>query len=143
MASQLATFHIGEYLFGVPVSVVQEVIRHQETTRVPLAPDAIGGLINLRGQVVTAVNLRHRLGLPAAEDGARPMNVVVRTGDGAVSLLVDRIGDVVEADQNSFEPPPETLDGPGRGLILGAYKLDSRLLLELDVEKAVDVSAAA
>jgi purine-binding chemotaxis protein CheW len=141
----LTTFTVAHYLFGIDVATVQEVIRPQEMTRVPLAADAVGGLINLRGQVVTAVDLRKRLGLPPREtNGSDPeradMNVVVRTHDGAVSLLVDTIGDVVETSDEVFEAPPETLTGPGRHLVLGAYKLDGRLLLALDVARAVDVS---
>ncbi len=143
MSTQLATFRIAEHLFGVPVNAVQEVIRNQSMTSVPLAPPAVGGLINLRGQVVTAINLRHRLGFPPAPEGQLPMNVVVRVDEEAVSLLVDTIGDVIDTQDDLFEPPPETLSGPGRGLILGAYKLDEQLLLALDVEKAVDVNAAA
>lgn len=143
MSVQLATFHVGDYMFGVPVQVVQEVLRHQEITRVPLAPDSVGGLINLRGQVVTALDLRHRLGFEPADAGQLPMNVVTRVNDGAVSLLVDSIGDVVETDDTLFEPPPETLAGPGRGLIRGAYKLDDQLLLALDVARVVDIESAA
>lgn len=137
----LTTFTVDHYLFGVDVATVQEVIRPQEMTRVPLAADAVGGLINLRGQVVTAVDLRTRLGLPAGDPERAAMNVVVRTPDGAVSLLVDTIGDVVETSDAVFEAPPETLTGPGRLLVLGAYKLDGRLLLALDVARAVDVSS--
>ena len=141
--SQLSTFHVGRYAFGIEVKSVQEVIRYQPMTRVPLAPPSVGGLINLRGQVITAIDLRHRLGLPARADGVLPMNVVVRTADGAVSLLVDRIGEVVHADSDDFEAPPETVTGPGRELILGAYKLDGALLLALDVPRAVDVLPTA
>ena len=137
---QLSTFTVDRYDFGVEVATVQEVIRYQEMTRVPLAPPSVGGLINLRGQVITAVDLRHRLGLPRREPGVLPMNVVVRTDDGAVSLLVDRIGEVVHASSDDFEMPPETLTGPGRDLIRGAYKLDGRLLLALDVRRALDVT---
>lgn len=137
----LTTFTVEHYLFGVDVATVQEVIRPQEMTRVPLAAHAVGGLINLRGQVVTAVDLRTRLGLPPAEADKPSMNVVVRTPDGAVSLLVDTIGDVVETSDEVFEAPPETLTGPSRTLVQGAYKLDGRLLLALDVTRAVDVTS--
>jgi purine-binding chemotaxis protein CheW len=137
---QLSTFSVDRYDFGVEVAAVQEVIRYQEMTRVPLAPGSIGGLINLRGQVITAVDLRHRLGLPPRAPDKLPMNVVVRTDDGAVSLLVDRIGEVVHASSDDFEMPPETLAGPGRELIRGAYKLENKLLLALDVRRAIDIS---
>ena len=140
---QYATFKVGENTFGVDVRVVQEVLRPHPITRVPLAPPAIAGLINLRGQVVTAVDLRQRLGLPPNDGERESMNVVARLGDGVVSLLVDTIGDVIEVDEADFEAPPETLTGPSRGLVLGAYKLDSTLLLALDVIRVADIDVAA
>ena len=136
---QLCTFSLGDNLFGVDAQNVQEVIRYQEMTRVPKAPLAISGLINLRGQIVTAVDLRTRLGLEPRTDDRLPMNVVVRSDDGAVSLLVDQIGDVIEVDSENFEEPPETLRGSARDLIRGAYKLDGKLLLLLDCDSAVQV----
>jgi purine-binding chemotaxis protein CheW len=134
---QLCTFLVDNRLFGVDVTLVQEVIRFQEMTRVPLAPPVIRGLINLRGQIVTALDMRARLGLPARNDDARPMNLVVRTDEGAVSLLVDEIGDVVEVDESCQERVPETLTGGARGLISGVCKLKDRLLLVLDTERAI------
>ncbi len=132
------TFFLDDRLFGVPVMSVQEVIRSQELTRVPLAPPVVKGLINLRGQIVMAVDLRERLGLPERTNGEPPMNVVVRTKEGAVSLLVDEIGDVVEVDESTFEEPPETLEGIARDLITGVFKLDGRLLVALDCEATVN-----
>ena len=137
--AQFSTFVVGSHLFGIEVESVQEVIRYQPMTRVPLASGAIGGLINLRGQVITAVDLRHRLAMPPRAAGERPMNVVVRTDEGAVSLLVDQIGAVVDAPQEAFEAPPETLVGATRELIRGAYKLDGTLLLALDVPRTVEL----
>lgn len=138
-SKQFATFFIGDQYFGIDVLNVQEVLRHQEMTRVPLAPGVIQGLINLRGQIVTAVDMRGRLDLPPRnEDAGSSMNMVVRTQEGAVSLLVDEIGDVVEADHNSFEPPPDNLVPAARELVRGIYKLKDRLLLVLDTERAVD-----
>ena len=138
---QFCTFFLDGLFFGVGVQKVQEVIRFQEMTRVPQAPPVVGGLINLRGQIVTALDLRRRLELREREANQRPMNVVVRTDDGVVSLLVDEIGDVVEVDQESFEPPPETLRGVARELVLGVYKLKDRLLLLLDTERVVNLDA--
>jgi purine-binding chemotaxis protein CheW len=138
---QLATFYAGDRYLGIDVTRVQEVIRHQEITRAPLAAREIRGLINLRGQIVLALDLRRRLGLDPREDGAPPMNVVIRTDEGLVSLLVDRIGDVRNVEEDLFEEPPETLQGPARELIRGAYKLDDALLLELDTDRALDVAA--
>ena len=100
---QFCTFYIQGLLFGVEVKTVQEVIRHQEMTGIPLAPEVVAGLINLRGQIVTAIDLRRRLGVRDRLADELPMNVVVRTADGAVSLLVDEIGDVVEVEEKDFE----------------------------------------
>src|SRR5262245_33457779 len=110
-------------------------------TRVPLAPPVVRGLINLRGQIVTAIDLRRRLQLSERPAEQPPMNVVIRTDNEAVSLLVDEIGDVREVDEETFERPPETLKGVARELIRGAYKLKDRLLLVLDTEKAVCLEA--
>jgi purine-binding chemotaxis protein CheW len=137
-AQQFCTFFLGGHFFGTPVAKVQEVIQHQEMTRVPLAPEVVSGMINLRGQIVPAIDLRKRLGLPARPAGEQPMNVVVRTGEGAVSLLVDEIGDVIEVVEEMFESPPETLTGVAREVVEGVYKLPGRLLLVLNTEHAVD-----
>lgn len=136
--TQFATFYIGDLFFGIDVLNVQEVLRHQEMTRVPLAPGVIRGLINLRGQIVTAVDMRGRLELPALGGTEQSMNMVVRTQEGAVSLLVDEIGDVLAMDDSTFEPPPDNLSTVARSLIRGIYKLKDRLLLVLDTERAVD-----
>jgi purine-binding chemotaxis protein CheW len=140
---QFATFFVDGLFFGVEVLKVQEVIRYQAMTHVPLAPQEIQGLINLRGQIVTALDLRRRLTLAARPQDALPMNVVVRTDDGAVSLLVDEIGDVVEVSEEQFEQPPETIAGVARELIRGVYKLRERLLLILDTEKTIHLGGAA
>jgi purine-binding chemotaxis protein CheW len=138
---RFSTFRVADQLFGVDVGRVQEVIRYQPMTPVPLARPAVAGLINLRGQVVTAVDMRVQLGLPPRAADQLPLNVVVRTGEEAVSLLVDSIGDVIDTDSDLFEAPPETLAAPARELIEGAYKLDGQLLLAVDVDRAVDVDA--
>jgi purine-binding chemotaxis protein CheW len=140
---QFCTFCVDGLFFGVEVQKVQEVIRYQEMTPVPLAPAVVRGLINLRGQIVTAIDLRRALGLNERPAGSLPMNVVVRTDDGVVSLLVDEIGDVLNVDEASFERPPETLSGTARELITGVYKLKDRLLLILDTVRAVGANAAA
>jgi purine-binding chemotaxis protein CheW len=139
-SQQFCTFYVDRQFFGVPVQQVQEVIRYQEMTRVPLVPRVIRGLINLRGQIVVAIDLRRRLNTPERPDDQLPMNVVVRTADGALSLLVDEIGDVLEVQEETFERPPETLQGIARELVLGVHKLPSGLLLILDTEKAVNVA---
>ncbi len=141
--SQFCTFYLDKLLFGVELRTVQEVMRSLEVTQVPLAPQVVCGLINLRGQIVTAVDLRRRLELEPRPEGVPAMNVVVRSDDGAVSLLVDEIGDVVEVEESTFERPPETLRGTVRTMITGVHKLNNRLMLVLDTEKACQMTDAA
>jgi purine-binding chemotaxis protein CheW len=135
---QFCTFYVDHLSLGIDVQRVQEVIRYQRMTRVPLAPGAVSGLINLRGQIVVALDLRCRLGLPCRAAEELPMNVVVRDGDNAISLLVDRIGDVVEVDDEFFEPPPATVRPCIRSMIQGTYKLPNQLLLVLDTERVIE-----
>lgn len=142
MADQFCTFLLDGHLFGIPVEEVQEVLRHQDLTAVPLAPAEIHGLLNLRGQIVTTIDLRTRLGLPAA-DAQRSVHVVVRTPDGPVSLLVDRIGDVLEPAESAFEPAPETVSAVVHELVDRVCKLEDGLLLVLDTERATSVEVAA
>jgi purine-binding chemotaxis protein CheW len=136
--TQFCTFLVGGLLFGLDVACIQEVIRFQPLTIVPRTPRVLAGLINLRGQIVTAIDLRARFGLPPRGPGERPLNVVVQTTEGAVSLLVDEIGDVIMVDDDAFESPPDTLDDAARALIRGAYKLKGRLLLVLDAARTID-----
>jgi purine-binding chemotaxis protein CheW len=141
--SQLCTFTVGDLTFGVDVNEVQEVIRFQRVTPVPLADHALSGLINLRGHVVPALDLRRKLGLSDRPQGQPLMNIVVRTvDDGPVSLLVDEILDVVDVDPCSYEPRPKTVCGPVWQLIDSIYKLPERLLLVLDTERTVSVNWA-
>jgi purine-binding chemotaxis protein CheW len=121
---------------------VQEVLRHQPTTPVPLASPVIGGLMNLRGDIVTTIDLRRRLSVPGEPPPGNPMNVVIRSDDGAVSLLVDEIGDVIEVADESFEPSPATLPGAVRHVIVGIYKLEQRLLLVLDCDRVLELGPA-
>ena len=134
---QYCTFHLDGLFFGIEVFQIQEVLLGQQMTRVPLAASTVSGLINLRGQIVTALDLRRRLGLAPLPEGREPMNVVVRDEDSLVSLLVDEIGDVVNVDETTFEAPPENVKGVARELTTGVYKLDGRLLLILDLAKAL------
>jgi purine-binding chemotaxis protein CheW len=139
---QFCTFSVADHFLAIDVLEVQEVIRYQEMTRVPTAPRVVRGLINLRGQIVTAIDLRQRLGLPAAPDDQRPMNVVIRTDDGAVSLLVDEIGDVLELDDREFERPPETIPAVIRELVAGICRLTDHLLIVLQPEKVVNLTGS-
>jgi purine-binding chemotaxis protein CheW len=139
-SGQFSTFFVADLFFGVDVLNVQEVLRYQQMTPVPQAQRVIEGLINLRGQIVTAIDMRRRLGLPLRPGDKPPMNMVVRTSDGAVSLLVDEIGDVLEMDAATYERPPENLDPAARELIRGVYKLKGRLLLVLDAERTAELT---
>ena len=137
------SFYLDRHLFGLDVATVQEVIRHQSVTRLPLAAPAVRGVINLRGRIVPAVDLRRCLGMAAAPGGADSANIIVRSaGAAAVSLLVDRIGDVVEASEGAFERTPETLRGAARDLIHGVYTVQDGLLLVLDIGKVLRAAYA-
>ncbi|WP_250445511.1 chemotaxis protein CheW [Actinotalea sp. C106] len=136
MSRQLATFVLDGAHYGVDVLHVQEALRSQVRTPVPVAPPGIAGLVNLRGQVVLTVDLRVRLGLEPLAADAEPMMVVVQVDGEPVSLLVDEIGDVIDVEDSQFETPPDTLDGGLRDVVVGAYKLDRGLLLALDVDAA-------
>jgi purine-binding chemotaxis protein CheW len=134
----LCTFFVDGLFFGIEVEKVQEIIRYQEMTRVPLAPSVVGGLMNLRGQIVTAIDLRRRLDLSERPAEMSPLNMIIKTGDETVSLLIDDIGDVLEVYRDDFETPPDTFTSKLRPLIRGAYKLQGQLLLFLDVDKVVN-----
>ncbi|HTX01507.1 MAG TPA: chemotaxis protein CheW [Acidimicrobiales bacterium] len=139
-AGQYCTFTIDDDLYGIAVEEIQEVIVHQDMTPAPLAPPAVRGLINLRGQVVIAIDMRTRLGLPPLAEGRLPTNIVVSAAGGTVSLLVDEIGEVLDLD-TGFEDPPATLRGVARQLIRAVCRLDDRLLQILDVTAAIAVRA--
>jgi len=138
---QLCTFTVDDLLFGVDVMRVQEIIQYQHMTRVPLAPKLIRGLINLRGQIVMAVDLRERLDLPPRGGDEPPTNVVVQGVDAAVSLLVDSVGDVIEVSDDSFESPPATMLPRYRQVVDAVCKLPHGLLLLLDPERAASSSS--
>ncbi|MBI5767719.1 MAG: chemotaxis protein CheW [Verrucomicrobia bacterium] len=140
---QFCTFHVGGLFLGVDVLHVQEVMRQRELATVPLAPATVEGLLNLRGQIVTAIDLRRRLGCPARAADEVPMFMIVRTDDGFTALLVDAVGDVLEVDPESFEPAPDTLPAATRALISGVHKLPGRLLHVLDAAQAATLPAHA
>lgn len=148
----LCTFRVAGQLMGLPALRIQEVLRSRAKTPVPLAPRAVLGLVNLRGQIVTAVDLRQRLGFPPVdppapgvpdEDAPGGVAVVVDTDDGLVSLMVDDFGDVSEVDADDILPPPATLTGPARRLARGVLPIDGQLVLVLDVDRAAIVAPDA
>jgi len=136
---QFCTFYLGQYYFGITVELVQEIIRFQPITPVALAPKAVAGLINLRGQIVTAIDLRVLLGMPVRNDDESQMNIVVQTDDGVFSLLVDRIGDSLKLDDSLSELPPANVVGIAKELIKNAYMLDESLLLTMNVNELVSM----
>jgi purine-binding chemotaxis protein CheW len=135
------TLRAGDLHLGIDVEKIQEVLRDTSITPVPLAHAAIRGLINLRGQIVTAIDLRQRLGLAPAAPAEGTSTMVLGNDDEPLALVVDSVGDVVHVDGDSFEPPPDTLKGEARRMILGAHKLERELLLVLNLEAALDLGS--
>lgn len=141
MALQFCTFRVGELLLGIEVARIQEVLRNTPVTPVPKTPAPICGLINLRGQIVTAVDLRTLFGTDPGETQS-PIMLIVDSETELHSLVVDSVGDVVEVEENDYEEPPDTLRGRARKLIRGAYKLKDGLLLQLDGEHAIETATS-
>ncbi|AFY33869.1 chemotaxis protein CheW [Calothrix sp. PCC 7507] len=145
---QICTFFLKGVYFGIDVRHVQEVIRPQTITRIPLAPPDICGLINLRGQIITVIDLQRRLEMSEPQtqsniklvDEAQGFNIIVSFEDEVVSLLVDNVGDVLEFPENTFQLPPTTLKGKMRLMLAGAYPLPDGFLLVLDAEKILDIN---
>lgn len=138
---QLVTFKTGDYSLGINVLEVQEVLQHQQMTPVPLAAPEVRGLINLRGNIVTAIGMRERLQLDPPASEADQMNLIVSLRDGAASLLVDSVGDVISLEPGRYKPRPSTLASPLREMVAGVYELDRGILLHIDAEAACQLFA--
>lgn len=138
-ARQFCTFYLHNLLFGVESQKIQEVVSYRDLRSVPLAPPAVSGLMNLRGQVVVALELRRQLELPDRSGGATPICLVVRASGGEVCMLADEVGNVVEVQDETFEPSPETLSPKLRSVILGVHKLEHQLMHVLDTDRACEV----
>lgn len=144
---QYCTFFLKNIHFGIDIKQVQEVIQTPEITPVPLAPIDICGLINLRGQIVTAIDLQSRIEIghklqnfindSALDEDFLSYNIIVQSPDEVASLLVDDIGDMLELSLDEFEPPPATLTGKIRQLLKGVYALPQGFLMILDIEKVL------
>lgn len=134
MGKQFSTFYIADRLYGIDVMKVQEITKELAMTDVPSAPIYVYGLINLRGQIATAIGLREMFGVQEG-DSITKMNVICNVDGLLLSLLVDRIGDVVEVEENSFEPPPQTLPQSIKRFMSGIYKTPGALLSILDINK--------
>jgi len=137
------TFFLNGICFGVPVEGVQEVLEYQEITPVPLSPAVLPGIINLRGQILTTIDLKSRLNLSATETNEKRMMMVVRTSEGPINLVVDRIGPVLDVDASLFEKPTETLKPAVRAVTTHVCKLENNLLLALDTEKVIQLPEEA
>ncbi|HMN68514.1 MAG TPA: chemotaxis protein CheW [Bdellovibrionales bacterium] len=131
----ITTFHIGSDIFGIEVGSVQEVAKQSQIVPVPLAPKFVRGLVNLRGQIATAVGLREMFNHNSADKKGEEMSVICKIDGNLVSLIVDSIGDVVEMEQANFETPPHTLPPDVRKYIKGIYKADGSFLSVLDLSR--------
>jgi purine-binding chemotaxis protein CheW len=141
--SDFVSVTIADQLFGIPVLQVQDVLGTQRITRIPLAPPEVAGSLNLRGRIVTAIDIRTRLRLPARPEGHKGMSVVVDHGGELYSLLVDAVGEVLSLEAGAAERNPATLDLVWREVSAGIYRLDGKLLVVLDVARVLDFSARA
>lgn len=135
------TVEIGDQIFGVPIGRVREVFAPERLTRIPLAPREIAGVLNLRGRIVTAIDMRSQLGMGPAPEGTKSMALGVDHQGEAFALMVDRPGDVVDLEASGREPAPATLDPRWASLVEGVFRLTDRLLLILDVDRALAASA--
>lgn len=132
------TIVISGQRFGIPILQVQDVLGEQSVTKIPLAPPEVAGSLNLRGRVVTAINVRKRLDMKGAESAPSDMSVVVEHGSELYSLIIDEIGDVMTLRNSAYEPVPPTLDPILREISSGIYRLEGELLVILDVPKFLD-----
>ncbi len=128
---------IDEQIFGIPILQVQDVLGPQKVTRVPLAAPEIMGSLNLRGRIVTAIDVRKRLDLPALNEDKKPMSIVVELDSELYSLVFDGVGDVLRLDNELYEPTPTTLDAVWKSVSTGIYRLDNKLLVILNIERLI------
>ncbi|MBL8697226.1 MAG: chemotaxis protein CheW [Alphaproteobacteria bacterium] len=136
------TMMVADQLFGIPVLSVQDVLGPQRITRIPLAPGEVAGALNLRGRIVTAIDVRRRLGLPAREAGKSGMSIVVDQVGELYSLIVDTVGEVLSLPADAFERNPATLDPQWREVSAGIYRLEGKLMVVLDVARLLDIRRA-
>jgi len=141
--TEYVTVLIGEQLFGLPISRVQDVFMLDRMTRVPLSSPEIAGVLNLRGRIVTAIDMRCRLGLPEREDGRKPMAVGIEFKGESYGLLIDTVGEVLKLDDNTREANPVNLDVRLARVSAGVHRLDGQLLVVLDVDRVLDMSVSA
>jgi purine-binding chemotaxis protein CheW len=132
------TMSIADQMFGIPVLQVQDVLGHQRITRIPLAPPEVAGSLNLRGRIVTAIDVRLRLGLPGRAKDKPGMSIVVDLRGELYSLMVDSVGEVLSLTNEDFERNPATLDPRWREVSTGIYRLNGQLMVVLDVPRLLN-----
>ena len=137
---QFATFYVGHMLLGVDIRVVQEINRQSEITQVPHAPDYVRGVINLRGDVATIVDLRAILGLPPSEGSRQTRNLIVHHQGEAIGLLVDQISDILTLREDEISPPPTNVEGVDGRLMSGVCTLESEIVVLLDIDEVLSDS---
>jgi purine-binding chemotaxis protein CheW len=137
---QFSTFRLEDELFGVNAIQVQEILPYQEISQVPLAPEYVKGLINLRGQIVTVLDLRSRLGFEPLEHETTGTNLIVNSPEGPLSLLVDEIANVLDIQKDRLSPPPGTVRGVAVSYIQAVCQLEDDLLIVLDTDRVLQLS---
>jgi purine-binding chemotaxis protein CheW len=137
---EFVTVTIADQIFGIPVLSVRDVLGPQKITRVPLAQPEVAGALNLRGRIVTAIDVRRRLNLPARPKEMTGMSVVVEHRGEPYSLMIDAVGEVLSLPADAFERSPPTLNPRWRDVSSGIYRLDGRLLVVLDVERLLQIT---
>ncbi len=139
VANDFVTMMVADQLFGIPVLTVQDVLGPQRVTRVPLSPPEVAGALNLRGRIVTAFDVRRRLGLPKRESDKPGMNVVVDFKGELYALMVDNVGEVLALSADTYERNPNTLDPRWREVSGGIYRLKGKLLVLLEVSRLLAI----
>ena len=132
------TVFISDQLFGIPVLEVHDVLRGLNLTKIPLAPPEVAGALNLRGRIVTAIDVRQRLGLPEREEDENSMSIVVEHQGEPYSLLIDSVGEVLSLDLNELQPTPVTLNSCWKEISGGVYRLENKLLVLMQIEQLLN-----
>jgi purine-binding chemotaxis protein CheW len=141
--TEYVTAMIGGQLFGLPIVCVQDVFIPERLTRIPLAPPEIAGVLNLRGRIVTLIDLRRRFGLGQRDDGEPVMAIGVESRAESYGLLIDSVGEVLKLDDAAREPNPINLDQRLARVSAGIYRLDGQLLIVVDVDRVLDLGTSA
>lgn len=140
---EYVTVTIADQLFGIPVLEVHDVLRNLSLTKIPLAPAEVAGALNLRGRIVTAIDVRKRLGLPALDEDSNGMSVVVEHHGEPYSLMIDNVGEVLSLNAEDMQQNPVTLDTRWRDVSAGIYRLEEKLLVVLQIERLLDFAGSS